>query len=136
MTQVFTYGSLMFDDIWQEVVNTTHPSKHASLHGYKRVTILGDSYPVLVPAGGQQQVKGRLYCDVKKGELRKLDHFEGVFYQRQRVTVHAKDGDRTRYLQAYVYLLAPGFEHLASNRPWQPEQFEAEQLQRFKRNYL
>ena len=60
---IFTYGSLMFDEVWRQVVSGRYRSEPATLHHHQRHALTGLSYPGVVAAAGVQ-VAGRLYFDV------------------------------------------------------------------------
>ncbi|HEX8884050.1 MAG TPA: gamma-glutamylcyclotransferase family protein, partial [Noviherbaspirillum sp.] len=74
---VFTYGSLMFAEVWQPLVSGRYPSGPAVLAGYRRFAVPGVTYPGIVAAPGQE-VAGLLYRDVAPDDLARLDLFEGA----------------------------------------------------------
>lgn len=44
---LFTYGSLMFENVWRRVVSGRYRSTPATLHGYRRQRVRGEDYPAL-----------------------------------------------------------------------------------------
>ena len=126
MSHVFTYGSLMFDDVWSRVVQGRYASVVGSIDGYARFAIAGEDYPGMVPSG-DARVTGVLYLDVDDVGVARLDQFEGDDYRRESVTVTTADG-ASREAQTYIYLRA---ERLLAS-PWEPDGFA---MQRFLETY-
>lgn len=115
---VFTYGSLMFPEIWKRVVLGNYRAVPATVHGYARFAITRASYPGMVEADGAL-VDGILYFDVAPPDLAALDAFEGEEYRRDTVQVILSSGE-TVAADTYIYLVP---QHL-SKSPWRPETFE------------
>jgi gamma-glutamylcyclotransferase (GGCT)/AIG2-like uncharacterized protein YtfP len=151
---VFTYGSLMFDQVWCAVVGTLFPHQMACLEGHVRLQIKGQHYPALVPLDRAPvtqasltqapltqapltqalnlSVAGRLYCRVPPVALAALDRFEGEQYRRVRLNVNLADGSS---VSAFVYLWRPSLAALLSHKNWQPEQFARCGLSVFMRQF-
>lgn len=118
---VFTYGSLMFPEVWSLVVVGTHRRVEARLDDHARFAIGGEDYPGMVPAAGSQ-VAGVLHLDVDEADLERLDHFEGDDYRRASVDVFTEEGSMRA--ETYLYLL---HDRLSSS-PWQPDAFAMERF--------
>lgn len=137
---VFTYGSLMFDRVWQAVVGRQPTAwspagpRAAVLNNYARRSSLLDSYPVAVPCAGET-IWGRVYCRVAAEDILRLDQFEGAMYQRKclPVCLIGVDARPQRLIQAAVYVLKPRYHRVVCERPWLPTEFEANQLSRLLR---
>ena len=114
---VFTYGSLMFPDIWQRVAGDGHRFEPAFLPGYARYEIRGVPYPGLVRQK-EAAVSGMLYFNVDDVDLRKLDIFEGAEYRRETVTV-SLSADYNVVAETYVFMVP---ERLTM-RTWDPQTF-------------
>ncbi len=125
---VFTYGSLMFEPVWQRVVHGRYRSAPATLRDHRRYALGDDTYPGVVRQAGTE-VAGLLYFEVDDADLQRLDAFEGDEYRRCSVMVVARLDEPTM-LPAQTYL----FEavHRLSAEPWDPENFA---LQRFLGSY-
>ena len=83
---VFTYGSLMFDEVWRRVVAGDYERTQATLADHRRFAVRGETYPgVIAMPGGR--VDGIVYRDVSVADLARLDAFEGAPYQRRSVTL-------------------------------------------------
>lgn len=123
---VFTYGSLMFDPVWQRVVRGQYRSTAAALADHVSLSVDGETYPGMIARAGSQ-VAGVVYFDVDSADLAALDHFEGQDYERISVSVNTNSGD---VVQAETYLYLPQRKLL--EQPWEPEAF---QMQRFLQTY-
>lgn len=118
---VFTYGSLMFPDVWKPLVPRPRASVLATLSGFAREGVRGRTYPGIRP-DPQARTSGRLYLDLDDDEIARLDAFEGSEYQRETVTVRITTTDgRTVSLAAEVYRLADPAQ--LDGQPWDAEAF-------------
>lgn len=124
---VFTYGSLMFDEVWRAVVGRTGPSVAGQLTGHEAWKLVGQTFPGLAPAPGRQ-VNGRIWQEVTETELAKLDVFESGIYDRQLLAVRAEDGTT---LPSWTYIVRPDSRTLLLNEPWNREEFERLHLRDF-----
>jgi gamma-glutamylcyclotransferase (GGCT)/AIG2-like uncharacterized protein YtfP len=129
---VFTYGSLMYRQVWEHVVTGTYPSCSGVIHGYVRRRIVGETYPALVRATPTDPVAGVVYLNISVTDLAALDAFEdeGTAYVRMEVPVTLGNGSS---LSAWTYL----YRHLDKVEPtaWDPKQFEGAGLDRFLATY-
>ncbi len=121
-SHVFTYGSLMFPQIWQRVVRGTYGSAAARLDGHARFEIAEETYPGVIAQDGAS-VAGLLYFDVSAQDVAALDAFEGTEYRREAVQV-TLDSGATVGADTYIYLLPQKL----SDSPWQPERFQMERF--------
>ena len=123
---IFTYGSLMFPEIWQRVVRGNYRSATATLPGFARYALADDTYPGMV-AQAEAVVEGLLYYDVAPPDLAALDAFEGREYRREKVNVVIESGE-TVIACTYIFLA----EQRLSGLPWEPQAF---QMSRFIGTY-
>ena len=114
---VFTYGSLMFDDVWTRVVAGDYRSIAATLAGHARFRVADADYPGMV-THADGRVDGMLYLDVDEADLARLDRFEGDDYDRASVALECADGV-VRDGETYLYRL---HERLLGS-PWEPQAF-------------
>jgi gamma-glutamylcyclotransferase (GGCT)/AIG2-like uncharacterized protein YtfP len=98
---VFTYGTLMFPEVWQAIVAREFTAMEGTAAGYAIYRVRDAVYPGIVAAGERDRVRGVVYLDVDHASLARLDLFEGDFYTRQSVWVDCADGER-RAADAYV----------------------------------
>jgi gamma-glutamylcyclotransferase (GGCT)/AIG2-like uncharacterized protein YtfP len=122
---VFTYGSLMFPQVWSRVVAGSYRSVPATAPGHARFVVTGETYPGMV-AQSSASVEGVLYLDVGSDDLAALDRFEGGEYRRAVIEVELDDGSRAP-AATYIYT----GERLSA-AAWDPAAFE---LQRFLQSY-
>jgi gamma-glutamylcyclotransferase (GGCT)/AIG2-like uncharacterized protein YtfP len=114
---VFTYGSLMFADVWTRVVVGRYRSVVATLTDHGRFAVAEQSYPGMIPSLGAT-VEGVLYLEVDEADVARLDHFEGDDYARTSIALTCADGV-ARGGETYVYQLADRLLPL----PWNPDAF-------------
>ena len=113
-TQLFTYGSLMCEDIMSEVAGTRLACEAATLPGYRRFLVKDEQYPgVVAQAGGL--VSGIVYHGLGAESWQRLDRFEGEMYERRPVRVCYADG-RTAMVDCYLF--RPEFAHRLSSTEW------------------
>lgn len=127
---VFTYGSLMFPEVWTRVTGSQDAGIPATLAGYTARRIRGQSYPALVPDPAPAALtQGILYRNVSPEALRRLDLFEGDFYVRKAVPVTPAAPPETT--DAWVYAAAePAHPDILPDL-WDTEQFRQDSLQDF-----
>ncbi|WP_210395805.1 gamma-glutamylcyclotransferase family protein [Motiliproteus sediminis] len=128
---VFTYGSLMYEAVWSQVVRGHYRQCLAGLAGYRRWCVRGEHYPGLWPAMATDKVSGVLYFDLEAGDLARLDAFEGAYYRRQRLPCEVAG----EVVEAEVYLFRSRYRQLLTTREWQAETFERQGLQPFIQRY-
>ncbi|WAJ70919.1 gamma-glutamylcyclotransferase family protein [Catenovulum adriaticum] len=131
MTNIFTYGSLMYAQVWQSIVSQTYRSTPARLAGFARYSIKNRSYPAIIPSQNAQ-TQGLVYYHVSDADIALLDKFEGQCYLRLSHPVELND---QTYIQADCYILRPEFEHLLSLNAWSVKKFEQDGLQTFLTHY-
>jgi len=131
MTHLFTYGSLMFPQVWERIVSERCDSAPATLAGYSRRAIVGEPYPGIV-AAETERVAGVVYFDLSPEALERLDAFEGEWYRRTAETLILEDGAT---VEAEVYVMRDAFFHLLTETPWSVEQFADSGLERFAAEY-
>ena len=132
MQHVFTYGSLMFPEVWEKVITGTYESTKGTLYGYRRRSLNGESYPVVFEGTPTERVAGLVYLNVSDEDIARLDIFEGVYYERNSVEIALHDGKK---ITAQVYVLKTDFYEKVDDRPWDVEQFKLVGLARFLDSY-
>ena len=111
---LFTYGSLMCEDIMTEVAGTRLLCEAAMLHGYRRFLVKDEQYPGVVAAVGGV-VAGIVYHGIDAANWQRLDRFEGEMYERQQVRVCYTDGSEA---EVDCYLFRPEFSHRLTTTEW------------------
>lgn len=130
---LFTYGSLMFPQIWSRVANGAHPHQRATVTGYSRHELPGEVHPAMIASDPHSTVEGVLYANLTPDEIARLDRFEDEGVDYRRITVRAETTDGA-VVDAYTYV----YMHPArvSALAWDPAEFETRGLQHFLDTYV
>jgi len=131
-TACFTYGSLMYADIFRAVTGQPCLSEPAQLDGYRRHPVRGEDYPGIRPAAGAR-VSGVLYRNITPETLARLDAFEGGQYQRKIVDVRPNEGAA---VCAWVYVFHLAHLHRLDDGDWDAEHFLQHGKARFMRRHF
>ena len=127
--KVFTYGSLMFPEVWQAVTGRVQPSSAGTIRGFVRRTVSRTSYPGILETGREDDiVGGEIYHDIDPDCLAALDQFESDFYVRREVQVRDGAGG---LVACHAYVVPPGRAHVLSAEEWDRETFAARYLADF-----
>lgn len=103
LTNVFTYGSLMYPEVMYGLVKqTNYKTQTAVLKDYARYHVKHAVYPGIIPVQGKS-VKGLVYMDVTEEDLSILNRFETAEYKPTEITVVNEKGAKIKAV-AYVYL--------------------------------
>ena len=127
---LFVYGSLMEPRVFRLVTHLDLPSAPALLSDHARYRIAGQTYPALIPEPGKATT-GRVVFDVPGNALRRLDRFEGKWYERVPVEVETDLGR----CQAEVYRFHPSQRFRILPQEWALEEFQRRHLHGFLRRY-
>ena len=111
---LFTYGSLMCEDIMAEVASARLRCTPATLRGYRRFLVMDEEYPGVMPVAGGV-VSGIVYHGIAQASWQRLDRFEGEMYDRKPVTVRYATGRET---VVDCYLFRPEFAHRLTATEW------------------
>jgi gamma-glutamylcyclotransferase (GGCT)/AIG2-like uncharacterized protein YtfP len=117
---VFTYGTLMFPEVWQAVVGSSFKSVEGTARGYAIYRVEGADFPGIAVATEDDAVPGVVYLDVDDASIARLDTFEDDFYERQGLWIECVDGQR-RAAEAYV--VPAQNRQVLSNEPWHRDTF-------------
>jgi gamma-glutamylcyclotransferase (GGCT)/AIG2-like uncharacterized protein YtfP len=131
MENLFAYGTLMCEDIMEDVSGCRLSPVPGTLTGYSRRSVRGEHYPALVPheAG---RVEGVVYRDVPDSAWERLDRFEGEMYARRRVQIKLNDGST---LPAATYMVQPAFLGHLEQSDWDFADFLRNGKTSFQRHY-
>lgn len=130
-TNIFVYGSLMFDVVWSRVVMGKYHRIKATVEGFKRLAVIGQTYPALTLGDGI--VDGIVWREVGNSDLARLDNFESEPYQR--VKGFAKTDDRNE-LEVQLYLIREEYADLLDDKEWNVDEFRRHGLRRFMSDYF
>lgn len=131
---VFTYGTLMFPEVWRAVVGLDFATRPATLAGYSIHAVRNEEFPAISPASPTDHVSGLVYHDLDDASIARLDAFEGDFYCRRSVKVCYQDGAAS-FAEAYV--VAEQGRALLLPEEWRADSFLARGgLQQFMEHYI
>lgn len=133
MPNIFTYGSLMFDQVWSRVVKGDYDRCESFLQGYDRKGIRGEVFPALFPAAPESRVQGIVYFDVAASDLVSIDRFEGEYYFR---TTELVDTEEAGLISAEIYVLKEEYYTILSRHNWDAEHFSTRDIYFFIHSYL
>jgi gamma-glutamylcyclotransferase (GGCT)/AIG2-like uncharacterized protein YtfP len=119
---VFTYGTLMFPEVWKAVAGREFPSVQGTADSFAVYRVRHAAFPGIIHAAKLDSVRGVVYLDVDAASLARLDLFEDDFYRRESLWIDCDDGQR-RAADAYVV----PHENLAvlTDEPWRADEFVA-----------
>jgi gamma-glutamylcyclotransferase (GGCT)/AIG2-like uncharacterized protein YtfP len=119
---VFTYGTLMFPQVWKAVVGREFAAIAGSASGYAIFRVRDAVFPGIVAAGDRDNVSGVVYLDVDQASLARLDLFEDDFYRRESLWVDCEDGQRRA---ADAYVVPHENRSVLTDQIWRPDEFVA-----------
>ena len=119
---VFTYGTLMFPEVWKAVAGREFKSIKGIAAGFAVYRVRDAVFPGIVHASEQDGVRGVVYLDVAAESLARLDLFEDDFYRRETLWVACDDGER-RAAEAYV--VPTENRAVLTDEPWRADEFVA-----------
>jgi len=130
---VFTYGTLMFPEVWQVVVGRPFITAVGHAAGFRIFRVRDALYPGIFAAASTDAVQGVVYLDVDFATLARLDRFEDDFYRRQPIVVVCDDGQQ---LEAEAYIVPDERRDVLTTEPWSGDDFVARgDLDRFLANF-
>lgn len=130
---VFTYGTLMYPEVWLAVVGRTFETVGGTITGYANFRLRNEVFPGILAAGPEKSVRGIVYLDVDDDSIELLDVFEGEFYDRLNLQVIREDGHS---LTAGAYVVPEKNRHALTDEAWHGEDFIARgHLEQFIRRY-
>lgn len=112
---LFTYGTLIFADIWQCVVGHAAESTPAELSGYRVLRVVDDLFPVMIPGTTDDRASGVIYFDLTDQDLQRLDDYEAYLYERKEVHPVTEDGSS---VACQTYLLREQYRCAATDEAW------------------
>lgn len=127
----FAYGTLMCEEIMEEVAGARLQSESGLLKGFRRYVVRGELYPGIVPLKGSE-VPGIVYRGLSPEAWRRLDEFEGELYERRAVEILLPDG---KSLRAGTYVVKPEFITRLEPVDWKFEKFLEKGKALFRKNY-
>jgi gamma-glutamylcyclotransferase (GGCT)/AIG2-like uncharacterized protein YtfP len=119
---VFTYGTLMFLDVWRTVVGREFRTVEGAAAGFAIFRVANAVFPGIVEVDAAAGVQGVVYLDVDERSVDRLDRFEDEFYERRTISIDCADG-ATRLAEAYV--VPESKRGVLTTEPWERDTFRA-----------
>lgn len=130
---LFTYGTLMFPEVWQAVVGRPFAAIAGRASGYALYRVRDAVFPGMVATTTGTSVAGIVYLDVDDEAMSRLDRFEDDFYVRRAISVACDDG---RLREADTYLVPDDRRAELTDEPWTGQAFaESGDLGHFMARY-
>jgi gamma-glutamylcyclotransferase (GGCT)/AIG2-like uncharacterized protein YtfP len=131
---VFTYGSLMFPEVWKIVVGREFETVKGTLASHSIFRVRDATFPGIIAASSECVVQGLVYLNVDAASVERLDRFEDDFYERRSLPIECRDGLRRN---ADAYTVPPQHRQVLTAEPWAAETFVssgglADFIQRFQ----
>lgn len=139
---LFVYGTLMAPEVLHTLLEGTVnyssslETKTGWLRGYQRFPVREHVYPGIVPFENDQciGVRGLVLFHLTQRQIRILDWFEDVQYERRQVTVELMDDGQMKQLcQTYVWINPQDELHL-DRGDWDYEMFRHVHLKNYLQN--
>ena len=125
---LFTYGTLVFPEVWQRIAVREAAAQSATLSGYAIYRVKDAVYPGIVRAGEVDRVSGVLYRDLDDDTLFELDAYESDFYQRLAVWVTTGDGES---VECQAYVVPDSRRDMLTDEPWDTQWFAEHKLAKY-----
>jgi gamma-glutamylcyclotransferase (GGCT)/AIG2-like uncharacterized protein YtfP len=119
---VFTYGTLMFPQVWKAVVGREFVSIPGSAKEYAIYCVRDAVFPGIIAAGDRDAVSGVVYLNVDQASLARLDLFEDDFYRRETLWIDCEDGQRRA---ADAYVVPNENREILTSQVWLQDEFVA-----------
>lgn len=125
---LFTYGTLMFPEVWRRIAIREAQNERATLNGFAIYRVKNAVFPGILRAREVDRVSGVLYRDLDEEVLFELDAYESDFYERQAVWVTTEAGE---HVECQVYVIPARNRDKLSDEPWDAEWFAQHKLEHY-----
>ena len=92
----------MLSHLREHLLGQDHSVLRAVLPGYRCFKVRGRTYPGIIKSG-QHQVNGFIIEELSDDDFAKLDHYEGLEYLREAVSVKPSGSQTPVVVQVYIY---------------------------------
>lgn len=125
---LFTYGTLMFPEVWQRISIGEFPAQPATLRGYEIYCVKDALYPGIVCTENDSIVNGLMYEGLDEDTLYELDTYESSFYERIPVVAVTNDGSEQ---ECHAYVVPGTRRDLLTKERWDAEFFREHELEKY-----
>jgi gamma-glutamylcyclotransferase (GGCT)/AIG2-like uncharacterized protein YtfP len=122
---LFTYGTLMFPEVWRRIAIREADSERATLKGFAIYRVKDAIIPGIVRAQEGDRVEGVLYRDLDDEMLFELDAYESDFYRREPVKVTTASG---QMVDCQAYVIPELRREMLTNERWDRDWFAEHKL--------
>ena len=129
---IYTYGSLRLQKIWDLVTARTFETCPAVLEDHVALKVNGQAFPGLVKCQGQK-TEGLVHLNVDPQTLGLLDTFESDFYHRVAITALLDNGTQ---LECETYLVQTENQDQLLDDKWDFDEFCRDQVDNFIANNM
>ena len=124
---LFTYGTLMFPEVWRRIGIGEYSSHPATLPGFAIYRVKDAVFPGIVRADPHHQVSGVLYLDLDEDVLFELDAYESDLYERIPVIVATEAGP----FECTAFVIPDSRREALTDEPWDANWFKEHQLKKY-----
>lgn len=125
---LFTYGTLVFPEVWQRIAVSEAAAERATLSGYAIYRVKDAVFPGVVRAEETDQVAGVLYRDLDDDTLFELDAYESDFYRRETIQVVTESG---KTVECQGYVVPDSRRDMLTDEPWDAKWFAEHKLEKY-----
>ena len=125
---LFTYGTLMFPQVWERIGIGDFTSTPATLPGFAIYRVRDAVFPGIVRASTKDCVKGVMYLGLDEETLFEIDTYESGLYEREEVTATLANGE---VVQCSAYVIPNSRCQALTDEPWDSARFEKEELEKY-----
>jgi gamma-glutamylcyclotransferase (GGCT)/AIG2-like uncharacterized protein YtfP len=125
---LFTYGTLMFPEVWKRIDIGEFVSTPAILHGFAIYRVRDTVFPGIVRASATDQVRGLTFLDLDEATLFEIDTYETGFYERIDVTATLDSGAE---VPCSVYVIPDSRRHELTDDSWDALHFKEKELEKY-----
>jgi gamma-glutamylcyclotransferase (GGCT)/AIG2-like uncharacterized protein YtfP len=119
---VFTYGTLMFPEVWRAVVGKSFATVEGLAPGFAIYRVCDAVFPGIIAGSEADAVSGVVYLDVEPTSVARLDRFEDDFYNRESLWIECADGQPR---QADAYVVPAVNRNVLTDQVWRRDEFLA-----------
>ena len=125
---LFTYGTLVFPEVWQRIAVREAVAEPAVLAGFAIYRVRGAVFPGIVREDSLDGVQGVLYRDLDDDTVFELDAYESDFYLREAVTVVTDAGEA---VGCQVYVVPDFRRDMLTDETWDAKWFAEHKLEKY-----
>lgn len=124
---LFTYGTLMFPEVWERIDVGNFQSEPATLPGFAIYRVKDAVFPGIVRAEPSDQVNGLVYFDLDEESLFELDAYESDLYERVPVIAASEHGP----IECTAYVIPDSNRGALTSEVWDAKWFAEHQLEKY-----